>query len=159
MSEIDDIFTSKGKAKAVPSLDPSLPVSKKKKKDKKKKPTADVTPAALPPAIKRPLPETVVDPSSVPAPKKRHRVDNDLPARAKRPKTKKNSKEEEQFKDSRGTGPRRKTEEGWSIYKEAELGLTAEGGDTPLCPFDCDCCECDSMILTSRHVHMVAIGF
>uniref|UniRef100_A0A7S0RKZ3 DUF1764 domain-containing protein n=1 Tax=Chlamydomonas leiostraca TaxID=1034604 RepID=A0A7S0RKZ3_9CHLO len=36
---------------------------------------------------------------------------------------------------------RKKTEEGYAIYTEDELGLTkAGGGDTPLCPFDCDCC-------------------
>jgi len=51
----------------------------------------------------------------------------------------------------------RKTEEGWNVYKEDELGITAHGGgklnllllfslfyplgpDTPLCPFDCQCC-------------------
>lgn len=44
------------------------------------------------------------------------------------------------FRDSRGTGPRRKTEEGYRIFKEDELGITDVGGDTPLCPFDCDCC-------------------
>ena len=53
----------------------------------------------------------------------------------------------------------RKTEEGWSVYKEAELGLNSKGGgkwlsfrtflffmpnfklDTPSCPFDCNCCK------------------
>jgi len=48
--------------------------------------------------------------------------------------------EEARFKDSRGTGPRKKTEEGWSVYKEDELGINADAGDTSLCPFDCDCC-------------------
>lgn len=36
------------------------------------------------------------------------------------------------------TGSR--TEEGFAIYSENELKLD-QGGDTPLCPFDCDCCE------------------
>ena len=31
------------------------------------------------------------------------------------------------------------TEEGWRIYTPAELNLD-KGGDTELCPFDCDCC-------------------
>ncbi|KIO24705.1 hypothetical protein M407DRAFT_244371 [Tulasnella calospora MUT 4182] len=44
------------------------------------------------------------------------------------------------FADSRGSGPRPRTEEGFLIYKEDELGMTGKGGDTPLCPFDCDCC-------------------
>lgn len=35
---------------------------------------------------------------------------------------------------------RRKTEEGWNIYSEAELKLNKKSGDTDLCPFDCDCC-------------------
>ncbi len=35
---------------------------------------------------------------------------------------------------------RKKTEEGYAIYTEAELGFGRKGGDTDLCPFDCDCC-------------------
>uniref|UniRef100_A0A7R9V8Y4 DUF1764 domain-containing protein n=1 Tax=Chlamydomonas euryale TaxID=1486919 RepID=A0A7R9V8Y4_9CHLO len=34
---------------------------------------------------------------------------------------------------------RKRTEEGYAIYTEDELKLGA-GGDTDLCPFDCDCC-------------------
>lgn len=33
-----------------------------------------------------------------------------------------------------------RTEEGFAIYSESELKL-GKGGDTPLCPFDCTCCE------------------
>lgn len=36
--------------------------------------------------------------------------------------------------------PRKRTEEGYTVYGEDELGLNKKGGDTPLCPFDCDCC-------------------
>ena len=36
--------------------------------------------------------------------------------------------------------PRRRTEEGYAIYSEAELGFGRSGGDTDKCPFDCDCC-------------------
>jgi len=37
--------------------------------------------------------------------------------------------------------PNRKyTEDGLPIYTTAELGLSNKGGDTNLCPFDCDCC-------------------
>lgn len=41
------------------------------------------------------------------------------------------------FRDSRGTRP--KTDDGLPIYtvEELKIGL---GGDTPLCPFDCNCC-------------------
>ncbi|MFN9898440.1 MAG: DUF1764 domain-containing protein [bacterium] len=35
---------------------------------------------------------------------------------------------------------RRVTEDGYKIYTMEELGLTDKGGDTELCPFDCDCC-------------------
>lgn len=39
------------------------------------------------------------------------------------------------------TTGRKRTEEGYAIYKEDELGLTKKGGgDTADCPFDCDCC-------------------
>jgi hypothetical protein len=42
---------------------------------------------------------------------------------------------------SPGKGGRKRTEEGYTIYREEELGLGSnKGGDTPLCPFDCDCC-------------------
>ncbi|TKY59244.1 hypothetical protein E2542_SST16329 [Spatholobus suberectus] len=37
--------------------------------------------------------------------------------------------------------PRKKTEDGLSIYTEEELGIkNADAGNTPLCPFDCSCC-------------------
>lgn len=37
--------------------------------------------------------------------------------------------------------PNRKyTEDGLPIYTPAELGLSNKGGDTDLCPFDCNCC-------------------
>ncbi|THH07785.1 hypothetical protein EW145_g3141 [Phellinidium pouzarii] len=49
-------------------------------------------------------------------------------------------RDEDRIMDSRGLGPRKKTDEGFLVYKEAELGIKDEGGDTPLCPFDCDCC-------------------
>ncbi|BEI81949.1 hypothetical protein CcaverHIS002_0211090 [Cutaneotrichosporon cavernicola] len=44
------------------------------------------------------------------------------------------------WRDSRGDGDRQRTEEGYLIFKEAELGIDPEVGGTPLCPFDCDCC-------------------
>ncbi|XP_011009707.1 PREDICTED: uncharacterized protein C6G9.01c [Populus euphratica] len=57
-------------------------------------------------------------------------------------KKKKKSKEDE---ERRFTDPpsksRMKTEDGFSIYTEEELGFNnSSGGGTPLCPFDCDCC-------------------
>jgi hypothetical protein len=35
---------------------------------------------------------------------------------------------------------RKYTEEGYPVYTEEELGLNKAGGDTPDCPFDCNCC-------------------
>lgn len=35
---------------------------------------------------------------------------------------------------------RKKTEEGWNIYSEEELMMNKRGGNTELCPFDCECC-------------------
>lgn len=35
---------------------------------------------------------------------------------------------------------RRITDDGYKIYTMEELGLNDVGGDTDLCPFDCQCC-------------------
>ncbi|KAF5831301.1 hypothetical protein DUNSADRAFT_13330 [Dunaliella salina] len=35
---------------------------------------------------------------------------------------------------------RKRTEEGYAIYTEEELGMHRKGGNTPDCPFDCACC-------------------
>ncbi|KAF7310738.1 hypothetical protein HMN09_00616800 [Mycena chlorophos] len=74
-----------------------------------------------------------------------------------KPTTKPPKKQDDiqKFKDSRGTGPRRKTEEGFAIYKEDELGINDEGGDTPLCPFDCDCCTSQARRLDPRSLPQV----
>ena len=37
-------------------------------------------------------------------------------------------------------GVRGHTEEGYRIYGEGDLKLGMKGGDTPDCPFDCNCC-------------------
>ncbi|ORX38614.1 hypothetical protein BD324DRAFT_369359 [Kockovaella imperatae] len=76
--------------------------------------------------------ETVVDPSSV------VKEANTMEKQGKKKRSQAATEEDEVFRDSRGT--RRKTEEGFLIYKEAELGIDPEAGGTPLCPFDCDCC-------------------
>ncbi|KAF7969232.1 hypothetical protein HWV62_27951 [Athelia sp. TMB] len=128
-SEIDDIFASKGKGKPLePTASPSLTTQDKKRKKKKKKQVVDFPEQPVSDAKsttkKRAAPETVIDPSIQVASVKR----------AKKEPSKRNpandiAKEaEESFKDSRGSGPRRKTEEGFSIFKEAELGIRDEGG-------------------------------
>ena len=35
---------------------------------------------------------------------------------------------------------RKYTADGLPVYSEAELGISASSGGTPLCPFDCACC-------------------
>ena len=41
----------------------------------------------------------------------------------------------------RPSQPKRKTEDGFTIYTEDDLGINnADAGNTPLCPFDCSCC-------------------
>ncbi|KAI0335417.1 hypothetical protein GY45DRAFT_1366983 [Cubamyces sp. BRFM 1775] len=145
-SEIDEIFASKGKASSAPQLvasssSSSQPTDKKKKKKKDKSAKrkrddadADPEPEAAPPSkpVKRKVPETVFDPSAaLPSAKesKPRKADKAAVSAAAKPKKPKLDREEEQrFKDSRGTGPRRKTEEGFAIYKEDELGITDQGG-------------------------------
>ncbi|GAU32541.1 hypothetical protein TSUD_64360 [Trifolium subterraneum] len=61
-------------------------------------------------------------------------------------KTKKNEKKKPRRLDEseyveRPSRPRKKTEDGLTIYTEEELGLSkGDAGSTPLCPFDCSCC-------------------
>ncbi|KDR85140.1 hypothetical protein GALMADRAFT_83573 [Galerina marginata CBS 339.88] len=151
MSEIDDIFASKGKTKGVPlpllSHFPSTPLLKKEKKSKKKK--VDLSQDGTPPkpadtsniassSKKRPLPETVVDTSKhLEGPSKRQKFvanhDEDNNSKPHKVDQKKSSTDAE-FKDSRGTGDRRTTEEGWLVYKEYELGIGDQGGGKPLRP-------------------------
>ncbi|EFJ51167.1 hypothetical protein VOLCADRAFT_103551 [Volvox carteri f. nagariensis] len=58
-------------------------------------------------------------------------------APAKRPRVE--GSKDDIFGEAAGKG-RSRTEEGYAIYTEEELGLGKKGGDTDLCPFDCDCC-------------------
>ena len=58
-------------------------------------------------------------------------------AKAKKPKVE--GSKDDIFGEQTGKA-RKRTEEGYAIYGEDELGLGKKGGDTPLCPFDCDCC-------------------
>ncbi|EEB97719.1 hypothetical protein MPER_02907 [Moniliophthora perniciosa FA553] len=124
-SEIDDIFASKGKAKAAPPPSTSFEASSSKSKSEKKrkrKHEASTTPASS-------TAETIVDPSAQLSSSKRQKIDKKVKeSKSKSDKLDPVREDEENFKDSRGTGPRRKTDEGWSIYKEDELGINNEGG-------------------------------
>ncbi|EUC57863.1 DUF1764 domain protein, partial [Rhizoctonia solani AG-3 Rhs1AP] len=141
MGEIDDIFSgksaSKGKSKEPePKQTPGPQTTLRKKKKKGKKVVEPDAPAKdsvdqpepvepVSAGTKRKAPETIVDPS--------------LEVEVKSKKTKSSKakvgkksaavdSDDERFRDSRGTGPRRRTEEGYAIYKEDELGINDEGG-------------------------------
>ncbi len=148
-SEIDDIFAAKGKFNPTPSTSKLQdPASKKEKKQKKRKRAAQVQADQQPPS--RTAPETVIDPSlrlSVPTKQRAKPEADDQPEKKRR---KSQTEDEERFKDSKGTGPSmfspvdvpiclyhavppgRKTEEGFSIYKEDELGIRDHAGGTQL---------------------------
>ncbi|EJU03479.1 hypothetical protein DACRYDRAFT_105640, partial [Dacryopinax primogenitus] len=117
---------------------------KKKKKQKKaeeakagseqasKDVVTDTTPNPEPKPLKRPA-ETIVDPSLPRLSKKPKFSSNPLTNASLTTKSKPRKKpeldeEERAFRDSRGNEPRRKTEEGWNVYKEDELGIGKEGG-------------------------------
>lgn len=147
-SEIDEIFASKGKSKAIhPVAPPSIVSEKKRKKDKKKK--RDLEAAEFDVEVmtkKQPTPETVVDPSTRLPSAKRAKVSTIISKNPLKSGGKDSSQgDEDRFKDSRGSGLRkcnisflyvtrlipsrgRKTEEGFSIFKEDELGIGDEGG-------------------------------
>lgn len=159
-SEIDDIFAAKKsvtKVTAQPTASSSTPTdttgSKKKKKDKKRKRQAesaqDIDVNEEKPQKKRVV-ETIRDPSTVvpSVSSSRKAVKPGKGISTGKQKTVKKEKEDlDRFKDSRGTGPRkwrfphdarpwpyrtlgRKTEEGFAIFKEAELGINPEAGGT-----------------------------
>lgn len=126
MSEIDDIFAKSKKRKRKPSTPEPKDIEESLSK-------------------KRPLPETVV--ADVAGPSKRRKEDSISNKKSKPKKPKKINKKTTEFEDSRGSGNRksnpltcwprpyllyvsigRKTEEGWSVYKEDELGLNGGGG-------------------------------
>lgn len=64
------------------------------------------------------------------------------------PKVVKKKKEKKKSKGDTAGGfantpaqPRKRTEDGLTIYTEEELDINnADAGNTPLCPFDCSCC-------------------
>ncbi|KAH7107373.1 DUF1764-domain-containing protein [Auriculariales sp. MPI-PUGE-AT-0066] len=142
-TEIDDIFASKGKRKAAAMQEPVVAVEQPANKKKNKKRKADALDQSAPePSTSKPQRKTVVvtvfnEPAADPMPpaKKQKTAKSISHTSATSSKSKSKKSTDASFTDSRGSGPRRKTEEGWSIFKEDELGIRDEGGDTPLCPF------------------------
>jgi len=72
--------------------------------------------------------------AAAPSKTKKRKVASGEPTKAE-----KDEDADEAFRDSRGTSGRRTTEDGLNIYDINELNI-GKGGDTPLCPFDCECC-------------------
>ncbi|RSH88620.1 hypothetical protein EHS25_002847 [Saitozyma podzolica] len=124
--------------------------SESSKKKRKLKTVASFVPeeakAASPVSAPAPEPSSrvveVVDPSLAKVAAQVQPVKSEIgkTSKAGKKRDRKADEDDEAFRDSRGDGPRRKTEEGFLIYKEAELKIDPEAGGTPLCPFDCDCC-------------------
>jgi hypothetical protein len=149
-SEIDDIFAgkAKGKGKTVAVSTPSastsvLPTQEVKKKKKKRKRVDNkvgdaeetTSPApVVPPSKKKKVPETIIDPSLPSAPSKPPPATTSSSSKKKKKMATSSARDDEGFADSRGTGPRKRTEEGWSVFKEAELGIDVEAGGT--CDFN-----------------------
>ena len=114
MSEIDEIFAAKTKAKVADSLPPVPSDSTKKKKNPKHKRHADV-PADDPQPNKesesqpkkRPLPETVIDPSSDVTQSKRRKAESAHIKPKSKPALTKDNDNEAKFKDSRGSASRK----------------------------------------------------
>lgn len=127
MSEIDDIFASKGKPngknKETPGAGSSTPTvtiqsapSSKKKKKKQKTAKLDTAPTTEPEAdavtvtataTKRPAPETVFDPSAKLAKRPKPDIKTPkVPTTVTSASTEK-ADDDERFRDSRGTGPRK----------------------------------------------------
>lgn len=147
MSEIDDIFASKGKPTAPqPVASMSTLSEKKKKKDKKRKREVDPEDnAEISQRNWRPAPQTITDPSILIPSLKPPKIDRAEASKSKVSKsTAQGADDKDRFKDSRGSVSSRcpylhyvslsnlfagrKTTEGWSIYKEDELGIHNEGG-------------------------------
>ncbi|EJD52886.1 hypothetical protein AURDEDRAFT_119721 [Auricularia subglabra TFB-10046 SS5] len=151
-NEIDDIFSSNGKGKAkVGTEKVGVAESKPKKDKKKKKRKADALDDSAP-AVASSSKEAVKPAKAVAVTVFKESSGADSERATKRQKTSSKStepvssvkkakskpsvkEEDDRFRDSRGTGPRKKTEEGWSVYKEDELGINDAGGAlrTPSC--------------------------
>jgi len=164
-STVGESSSSKGKEKArdekavksstgVASGSEPSGISKKKKKAKKTEGDAIKTTEPVQTS------DRVVEVVDTSIPKAKEVVEPVKATKGKK-RDKKDAEEDEMFADSRGTGPStfswrfncskeltylgRKTEEGFLIYKEAELDIDPEAGGTDLCPFDCECCKSRSL--------------
>ncbi|GBB89007.1 hypothetical protein RclHR1_15640005 [Rhizophagus clarus] len=114
-SEIDDIFAS-AKSKKL-STDPQL----------KESSNSTASSSSLSSStIKQKVEEFVF---KIPA----------IPEKSQATKRKLKLNDDNGFSDTRGTKSRKTTEDGLPIFGIKELNI-GNGEDTPLCPFDCNCC-------------------
>ncbi|KAJ3276992.1 hypothetical protein HDV01_000044 [Terramyces sp. JEL0728] len=118
----DELGNRKGQKVAVRTTEPkdAIPIKTESKASKKTKKEFKIPE----PKRKDKIQVEEVDFSAKPQPKKPKIVDPD----------------DDGFADSRGTKPRKQTEDGLPIYLDTELNVGLEGGETPQCPFDCQCC-------------------
>ncbi|KAJ9478983.1 TPR_REGION domain-containing protein [Pseudozyma hubeiensis] len=144
VSEIDDIFGGSSSSSAAAGTGDSRKASKPSKKQRTSVDDAESPSAKRKSSSsssskpqKKPRPVQVVtdtSSSSTATPSTTTKPKKTAPAR---------SADIDSFTDSRGiSGNRKRTNEGYKIYTAAELGLRdddEEGGDTPDCPFDCQC--------------------
>ncbi|KAI9318580.1 hypothetical protein BX666DRAFT_1876775 [Dichotomocladium elegans] len=135
-SEIDDIFATK-KLPPKKDVDNKEDASKKKEKKKKKKVTFDKEAKVKDGSSKDKTEDKEDQGSNV-----EEIVFADIMAAKsgmKRPQPPPPTADDDGFGDSRGKRAKRTTEEGYPLYDIKDLRI-GEGKDTPLCPFDCDCC-------------------
>ncbi|KAH9081918.1 hypothetical protein EDB83DRAFT_2335537 [Lactarius deliciosus] len=104
----------------------SAPLKKQKKRKTNNSQSQPIEPKA-------PAPEIVHDPSSQSSRSATPKRGPHTATVSSQPRSSKKRKlveklDQDKFNDSRGTGPRRKTEEGFSIFKEDELGINVEAG-------------------------------
>ncbi|TIB78304.1 sulphite reductase hemo protein, beta subunit [Wallemia mellicola] len=153
-NEIDDIFSGASTSTSSKDKTSTDKTTSSKKKAKKVKKNAESNDKEEKNDKSEPsaAPITVVDTTSS-KPEKPEKVE-------KKKEKKQKANEEDDFADSRGTSGRKKTEDGYSVYTFDELKMNDDiGGDTPLCPFDCDCCSIGSRgmsTLTSQVVGRIA---
>ncbi|KAJ3261715.1 hypothetical protein HK103_004666 [Boothiomyces macroporosus] len=120
MSEIDDIFGRKKK-----NVEPA----KQEKKDIEKKEIPLKSESKVSKKKKEfKVPQKIKEKVQV------ETVDFSTNAEIKKPKIV-DPNDDGTFADSR-----EQTEDGLPIYLDTELNVGLDGGDTPQCPFDCQCC-------------------
>jgi len=138
--DIEDIFSEAKKASA--SAQPAAEQSQQKHTKKRAKNDIDdifssAKKAAADPEADGEGQEEATNPELESLAKQVKEGREKLQASTKRPKVE--GSKDDIFGETAGKA-RKRTEEGFTIYSEEELGLGKKGGNTDLCPFDCDCC-------------------